>query len=74
LELVPKSSEARQHLTKVEIWFPHESGFPIQQKFYQGSGDYVLVSYSETRLESHIPDSSVRLVLPKSVKREYPQK
>jgi outer membrane lipoprotein-sorting protein len=74
LELIPKSAEARQHLMKVEIWFPQESGYPVQQKFYQGSGDYVLVSYSETRLESNIPDSAVRLVLPKAVKREFPQR
>lgn len=74
MELIPKSSEARQHLTKVEIWFPHDGGYPIQQKFYQGSGDYVLVSYSEPKLEANIPDTAVRLALPKGVKREYPQK
>ncbi|MBL8234565.1 MAG: hypothetical protein JNL98_39065 [Bryobacterales bacterium] len=74
LELIPKSNEARQHLSKVEIWFPSDSGYPVQQKFYQGSGDYVLVSYSEAKLDSAIPDTAVRLALPKGVKREYPQK
>lgn len=74
LELVPKSSAAQEHLKKVEMWLPHEAGHPIQQKFFQSSGDYVLVSYSETKLESALPDTAVRLNLPKGVKREYPQK
>jgi outer membrane lipoprotein-sorting protein len=74
IELVPKSKEAREHLTKVEIWFPHTSGSPLQQKFYLTSGDYMLVSYADLRLEPNLPDTAVKLNLPKNVKREYPQK
>lgn len=74
LELIPKSQEALQHLKKVEIWFPLDSGFPVQQKFHLGSGDYVVVSYGDVKLHTSLPDSAVRLNLPKNVKREYPQK
>ncbi|HUQ95100.1 MAG TPA: hypothetical protein VM120_25710 [Bryobacteraceae bacterium] len=74
LELIPKSEEAREHLKKVEIWFPSESGSPVQQKFYLGSGDYMLVRYSETKLDPNLPEAAVRLRLPSNVKREYPQK
>ncbi len=74
LDLIPKSSDAREHLTKVEIWFPQNSGNPLQQKFYLTSGDYMLVSYRDLQLEPNLPDSAVRLNLPKGVKREYPQK
>jgi outer membrane lipoprotein-sorting protein len=74
LELVPKSEEARQHLKKVEIWFSQESGNPVQQKFYMGSGDYMLVNYAETKLDANLPEQAVRLKLPANVKREYPQK
>jgi outer membrane lipoprotein-sorting protein len=74
LELTPKSEEAREHLKKVEIWFPLTSGYPIQQKFYLGSGDYMLVSYQETKLDANLSDKAVRLELPPNVKREYPQK
>jgi len=74
LDLIPKSSDAREHLNKVEIWFPHNSGNPLQQKFYLTSGDYMLVSYRDLQLEPNLPDSAVRLNLPKGVKREYPQK
>ena len=74
LELIPKSEEARAHLQKVEIWFPLSAGNPIQQKFYLGSGDYMLVTYQDTKIDPNLPDSAVRLALPANVKREYPQK
>jgi outer membrane lipoprotein-sorting protein len=73
LELIPRSEDARQHLKKVEIWFA-ESGYPVQQKFYLGSGDYMLVNYGETKIDANLPDTAVRLKLPANVKREYPQK
>ncbi len=74
LELIPKSEEARAHLQKVEIWFPLTAGNPIQQKFYLGSGDYMLVTYQDTKIDPNLPDAAVRLALPANVKREYPQK
>lgn len=74
LELIPKSEEARVHLKKVEIWFPLTSGYPVQQKFFTGGGDYMLVSYLDMKLEPNLPDPAVRLKLPANVKREYPQK
>ncbi|MBI4906510.1 MAG: hypothetical protein HY820_22970 [Acidobacteria bacterium] len=74
LELTPKSAEALQHLKRVEIWFPSAAGTPIQQKFYLGSGDYMLVQYSAMKLEPELADSAVRLSLPGNVKREYPGK
>jgi outer membrane lipoprotein-sorting protein len=74
LDLVPRSEPARQHLKKVEIWYPENGGYPIQQKFYQNSGDYVLVTYSDVKLNPNLPDTAVRLNLPKGVKKEYPQR
>lgn len=74
IELTPLGEQARVHLKRVEIWFPSASGIPIQQKFYQSSGDYVQVSYSDAKLDPGLPESAVRLSLPKDVKREYPQK
>jgi len=74
IELVPKSEQAREHLKRVEIWFPANSGNPIQQKFYLPSGDYVLVTYTGMKIEPNIPESAVRLNLPPGVKREFPQK
>ncbi|MBI3208072.1 MAG: hypothetical protein HYZ37_04110 [Candidatus Solibacter usitatus] len=72
LELVPKSEEALKHLKRVEIWFPAGGGSPVRQKFYLGSGDYMLVMYWGMKLEANLPDSAVRLALPANVKREFP--
>lgn len=74
IQLTPLSAEAQQHLRRVEIWIPLSGGLPIQQKFFQSSGDYVLVSYADVKVEPNLPESAAQLNLPKTVKREYPQK
>jgi outer membrane lipoprotein-sorting protein len=73
LELLPKSKSARKHLGKVELWIS-TSGYPLQQKFYQPSGDYVLITYSDLKINPDFPEDALKLKLPGDVKREYPQK
>lgn len=73
LELIPKSKEVLQHLNKLELWIS-EAGHPIQQKFYLPGGDYMLVTYSDMKINQELADSALKLHLPKNVKREYPQK
>ena len=51
-----------------------ENGYPIQQKFYLPGGDYELATYSDMKINPDLPDSALKLHLPKNVKREYPQK
>src|ERR1039457_265406 len=73
LELIPKSKEVLQHLTKLEMWVA-DNGYPIQQKFYLPGGDYQLATYSDVKINPQIADSDLKLRVPKNVKREYPQK
>jgi outer membrane lipoprotein-sorting protein len=73
LELIPKSKEVRDHLLKFELWISGD-GYPVQQKFYLPGGDYMLVTYSDMKINPDLPDSALKLHLPKNVKREYPQK
>lgn len=73
LELIPKSKEVLQHLTKFELWIS-AAGYPIQQKFYFPGGDYQLATYSDVKINPEISESAMKLHLPKNVKREYPQK
>jgi len=73
LELVPKSKEVLRHLTKLELWVA-DNGYPIQQKFYQPAGDYMVFTYSGMKINPELADSALKLHLPKNVKREYPQK
>jgi len=73
LELIPKSKEISQHLTKFELWIS-AAGYPIQQKFYLQGGDYQLATYTDVKINPQISESELKLQLPKNVKREYPQK
>jgi outer membrane lipoprotein-sorting protein len=73
LELIPKSKDVQQYIKKVELWIA-DSGYPLQQKFYQSGGDYQVAVYSDLKINPDLPDSALRLKLPKNVKREYPQK
>ena len=74
VELVPLSEGAKQYLKRVEIWFSATSGNPVQQKFYQNSGDYYLMTYTDTKMDPNLQESAVRLKLPSGVKREFPQR
>jgi outer membrane lipoprotein-sorting protein len=65
--LIPKSEEIRHHVKKAELWI-REDGIPVQQKFHQSGGDYQLTTYTNVMLKSNIPDSAVKLDLPKGVK------
>jgi outer membrane lipoprotein-sorting protein len=73
LELIPKSKEVLQHLSKLEMWVA-DNGYPVQQKFYLKTGDYELATYSGMQINPNLPDSALKLKLPKNVKREYPQR
>lgn len=74
LEMVPKSAEARKHLAKIELWMSNTGAYPIQQKLYQPSGDYNLITYTDVKMNPNLADDSVQLKVPGGVKREYPQK
>jgi outer membrane lipoprotein-sorting protein len=74
LEFTPKSGEAQKQVKLVEIWVSHEDGIVVQQKIHQPSRDYVLISYSDIKLNPKMTASSVVLKLPKGVKRESPQR
>jgi outer membrane lipoprotein-sorting protein len=74
LELVPKSSEARQQLNKVELWLDEEGAYPVQQKFYQPGGDYIFITYTGVKLNLALSPAAVTLQLPKNVKKVNPQK
>jgi outer membrane lipoprotein-sorting protein len=74
LELIPKSPDVLVHLKSVDLWISDAMSIAVQQKFYEPGGDYLLTTYTNIKLVPNLPDSAVKLTLPKSVKREYPQK
>ena len=74
LELIPKSKEARVHLSKIEMWIPEGQAYPVQQKLHFPSGNYDTVTYSDLKLNAPLSDDALRLDLPKGVKRDFPQR
>jgi outer membrane lipoprotein-sorting protein len=77
IELIPKSPDVLAQLRKVELWIaddPPDAGIAVQQKLYMPGGDYSLATYTNVKINPDIPDSSLRLNLPKGVKVQRPQK
>lgn len=73
LELVPKSASVREQITKVEMWLPLDSGYPVQQKFEHPSGNYRLITYRNFKLNPSFGPGMLKLTPPPSVRTEYPQ-
>jgi len=74
LVLIPKSPDKLGDVNRIELWISDATGVVTQQKFSAVSGDYKLATYRNIRIDPRLPDSAVRLNLPKGVKEEYPQK
>ncbi len=69
LLLTPKDEKVKQHLAKIEIWFPNNAGYPVQQQFYEPSGNYRLVTYTNIKINPPI-HGVLELKLPKGVKKQ----
>jgi outer membrane lipoprotein-sorting protein len=67
LEMVPKSEEILKHVKRCDMWISVK-GMTLQQKFFEAGGDYVLATYSHLTLVPNLPDSAVKLELPRGVK------
>ena len=63
LELVPKSEQAAARLTRIELWLSPENWQPLQQKFWEPSGDYMIARYTNLELDPNISDRAFRLPL-----------
>jgi outer membrane lipoprotein-sorting protein len=50
LQLIPKEKSVLEHLTKVYIWIPETGANPVQQQFFEPSGNYREVTYSDVKL------------------------
>ncbi|MDQ6679076.1 MAG: outer membrane lipoprotein carrier protein LolA [Acidobacteriota bacterium] len=74
LQLIPKSKQVSQYLRKVELWLSNSTGYPVQQKGYQPSGDSTLLAYADLIINSNIPDSALKLKPRKGFQKVYPQK
>jgi outer membrane lipoprotein-sorting protein len=69
LLLVPKDAKVKERLTKVEVWIPKDAAYPVQQQFYEPSGNYRKVTYSNIQLNPAMP-GTLELKLPSGAKKQ----
>lgn len=75
LFLEPKAGEAKEHVRGIDLWIAQPEGYPVRMKVLQPSKDYVEIVYSNVKINpSSVSEASVKLKLPKGVKKETPQK
>ena len=74
LELLPKSEDVRNQLSKIQLWIDESSWLPAQQKFYEtGSGDYFIIQYKNIARNVRIADSEFKPHWPRGTSRVKPQ-
>ncbi len=74
IELTPKSKEALEYLKRAELWIPDDAAYPLQEKLWKNADDYVLINYSDVKLNPPLSDKDFELRLPPGVKRITPGK
>ncbi|MBV8552450.1 MAG: outer membrane lipoprotein-sorting protein [Acidobacteriaceae bacterium] len=71
LLLAPKNEQVKARLSKIEIWIPNNAAYPVQQQFYEPSGNYRIVTYTDVKLNPPVK-GTLELKLPHDVKRQGP--
>ena len=75
LQLIPRDSDARQYVQKLELWIPVQGDpYPLREKIIEPSRDYRLVTYSDLRINPPLQTDALQLKVPQGVKIEYPGK
>ncbi len=69
LLLVPKDQKVLEHLQKVEVWIPDDAAYPVQQQFYEPSGNWRRATYTQIQLNPQI-QGILELQLPSGAKRQ----
>lgn len=74
LELTPKSKEAREQISKIQIWLDESSWLPVQQQFNEtGSGDYFVIRYTKLVRNPDLSDAHFKPHWPKGTEKIKPQ-
>jgi outer membrane lipoprotein-sorting protein len=67
LVLKPKSQKVAALFSSITLWINKSSGLPVQDKFQEPSGDYLLLTFSGEKLNPKIPQSAFDQKLPDDV-------
>jgi outer membrane lipoprotein-sorting protein len=69
LLLTPNDPKVKEHLAKIEMWIPDDAAYPVQQQFYEPSGNYRIVTYTNIKINPSL-HGVLELKLPKGVKKQ----
>lgn len=69
LVLIPKDPKVKERLSKVNIWIPIDGGNPVQQQFYEPSGNWRKATYSDMVLNPPI-QGTLEMKLPPGAKKQ----
>lgn len=67
LILKPRNPSVAALFSAITLWIKKTSGVPVRQKLQDPNGDYVLVNFTEEKLNAAIPASLFEQQLPKGV-------
>jgi outer membrane lipoprotein-sorting protein len=70
LELRPKSEKAAAYFSQIVLWVADQLWLPIQQKLVEPNGDYLLIKFSDLKLNPGVSKDKFKLKLPKDVQVE----
>jgi len=68
LELTPRKESISAQLIKVQLWISEESWIPVQQKFFEAGGDYLVTRYTAVKVNRQLPPSTFQNLGPKGAK------
>lgn len=69
LLLVPNDPKVKERLSKIEMWVPNDAAYPIQQQFFEPSGNYRIVTYSNVKINPPMK-GTLELKLPSGAKKQ----
>jgi outer membrane lipoprotein-sorting protein len=61
LELTPIEKDIAAQLSKVELWISPGSWLPVQQQFFEPSGDYLIARYSNMKINRELGPSVFKI-------------
>jgi outer membrane lipoprotein-sorting protein len=64
LQLVPRDAEVAKTTPKVLLWIDLDKGVAVKQQRYEPSGDFVVFSYNNLRLNGSVPSGAFDLKPP----------
>ncbi len=65
LEMIPRSDKAQALFGRIVLWIDAQRWFPIQHKLVEPTDDYLLVRFSEVKLNPRLTPSDFKLKLPR---------